>query len=49
MEGTTPRGRLRIGVIDDLIESSYVEMKRRAKNKDAWRYWISRTYRKAED
>ena len=49
MEGKRPRGRPRIGMIDDLIENSYVEMKRRAENRDAWRYWMPRTCRKAEN
>ena len=49
MEGKRPRGRPRIGMIDDLIENSYVEMKRRAENRDAWRYWMPRTCHKAEN
>ena len=49
MEGNKPRGRPRIRIIDDLIENSYVEMKRRAENRDAWKYWMPMTSRKAEN
>ena len=34
MEGKRPRGRPRIGMIDGLIEGSYVSMKMRAAAKD---------------
>jgi len=39
----------RIGVIDDLKEESYTEMKRRAEDRDKWRTWMPRTCRKAEN
>ena len=37
------RGMPRIGMIDN----SYIEMKRKAENRDVWRYWIPRTCLKA--
>src|SRR5580692_6210184 len=43
MEGKPPRGRKRIGMIDDLKEESYQDMKRRAENRVSWRSWIPRT------
>jgi len=48
MEGKRLRRRPRIGMIDDLVGNSYVEMKGRAENRDAWRYWVLRTCSKAE-
>jgi len=32
----------RFGTIDDRIENSYKEMKRRAENRDDWRYFMSK-------
>ena len=49
MEGRSRRGRPRIGMIDNLKESSYVEMKKRAEDREAWRSWVSRTCREAEN
>ena len=49
MEGKRRRGRPRIGMIDDLKESSYVEMKKRAKDREAWRSWVPRTCHEAEN
>ena len=49
MEGKKRRGRPRIGMIDDLRESSYVEMKMRAQDREAWRSWVPRTCREAEN
>src|SRR5580693_5282858 len=43
MKGKPPRGRKRIGMIDDLKEESYQDMKRRAENRVSWRSWIPRT------
>ena len=43
MEGKPPRGRKRIGMIDDLKEKSYQDMKRRAEDRVSWRSWIPRT------
>lgn len=49
MEGKRPRGRPRMGMIDDLKEGSYVSMKRRAEERESWRVWMPRTCRKAEN
>jgi hypothetical protein len=49
MVGKKPRGRPRMGMIDDLKEGSYTEMKRRAEDRDKWRAWMPRTCRKAEN
>jgi hypothetical protein len=46
MVGKKPRGRPRMGMIDDLKEGSYTEMKRRAEDRDKWRAWMPRTCRK---
>ena len=43
MEGKRPRGRPRIGMIDELKEGSYVSMKRRAEDREKWKVWIPRT------
>jgi hypothetical protein len=40
MEGKRGRGRPRAGMLDNLIEDSYVEMKRRAENREEWRKWV---------
>lgn len=40
MEGRRPRGRRRIGMIDDLTKGSYVVMKRRAEDREKWRCWM---------
>jgi len=48
MEGKRPRGRKRIGMFDDIEEGSYVDMKRRAQNREEWRVWAPRTCRLAE-
>jgi len=49
MEGKRPRGRQRIGMIDELKEGSYVSMKRRAEDRQKWRVWMPRTCCKAEN
>ena len=49
MKGKRPRGRLRIGMIDELKEGSYVNMKRRAEDREKWRCWMPRTCRRAEN
>lgn len=48
MEGKRPRGRRRMGMIDDLKEESYVEMKRRAEDREGWKSWLPRTCQLAE-
>ena len=49
MEGKRPRGRPRIGMIDDLKEGSYATMKRRAEDREGWRVWLPGTCRRAEN
>ena len=49
MVGKKPRGRPRMGMIDDLKEGNYAEMKRRAEDRDKWRAWMPSTCRKAEN
>ena len=49
MEGKKPRGRPRMGMIDDLKEGSYTEMKRRTDDRETWRAWMPRTCRRAEN
>ena len=49
MEGRRGRGRPRTGMLDDLKETSYVNMKRRAEDREAWKVWVPRTCRKAEN
>lgn len=46
MEDTSMKGRPIIGFTDELIESSSVEMKRQADDRDNWRYWMPWTCRK---
>ena len=48
MEGKRPRGRKRMGMIDELKEGSYGIMKRRAENRTEWRAWVPKTCRQAE-
>src|SRR5579863_120853 len=43
MEGKPTKRRKRIGMIDELKEESYQDMKQRAKNRVSWRSWIPRT------
>jgi len=43
MEGKRRRGRPRMGMIDELKEGSYVNMKRRADDREGWRIWLPRT------
>ena len=49
MENKRPRGRPRIGMIDDLKEGSYVNMKRRAEDREGWRSWMPMTCLRAEN
>jgi hypothetical protein len=48
MEGKRPRGRPRIGMLEELKEGSYGEMKRRAEDRDSWKCWVPRTCRETE-
>jgi hypothetical protein len=43
MEGKRPRGRPRIGMLDELKEDSYDAMKRLAEDRQQWRCWMPRT------
>ena len=49
MENKTARGRQRIGMIDDLMEGSYISMKRKADDREEWRSWQPRTCRRAKN
>ena len=48
MMGKTVRGRPRIEMLDELMEGSFVKMKRRAEAREAWKEFVPRTCRKAE-
>ena len=48
MEGKRPRGRPRRGMLQELMETSYVDMKRRAEDRAKWKCWMPRTCRKTE-
>ncbi len=48
MLGKRPRGRPRRGMIDDLMEGSFVKMKRRAEGRKEWREWVPGTCLRAE-
>ena len=39
MEGKRPRGRPRMGMIDDVLDETYGDMKRKAENRESWRIW----------
>ena len=45
MEGSKPRGRPRLGMLDDLITVSYVDMKRKAEDREGWKSYMPRTCR----
>ena len=49
MVGKKPRARPRMGMIDDLKEGSYTELKRRVEDRDKWRAWMPRTCRETEN
>jgi Reverse transcriptase (RNA-dependent DNA polymerase) len=49
MEGKRSRGRPRIGMLDELKEGSYANMKRRAEDRAKWRIWKPRTCHEAEN
>jgi hypothetical protein len=48
MDGKRPRGRRRMGMIDELKKGSYVMMKRRAEDREKWRCWMPWTCQTAE-
>ena len=48
MEGKRPRGRPRMGMIDDLKEGAYQDMKRRGQDREGWRSWMPWTCWQAE-
>src|SRR6266568_65231 len=48
MLGKRPQGRPRRGMIDDLMEGSFVKMKRRAERRKEWREWVPGTCLRAE-
>ena len=43
MMGKTVRGRPRIEMLDELMEGSFVKMKRRAEAREAWKEFVPRT------
>src|SRR5438034_11383836 len=45
MEGSKPRGRPRLGMLDNLITASYVDMKRKAEDREVWKRYMSWTCR----
>lgn len=49
MEGRRPRGRRRIGMLDELKVGGYYEMKRRTEDRNEWRRWKPRTCLMAEN
>ena len=49
MMGKRPRGRPRAGMMNELMEDSYVKMKRRAEGREEWRRWVPRTCLRAEN
>jgi len=49
MEVKRPRGRARIGMINDRKEGSYIKIKRRAEDSVAWRSWMPVTCLRADN
>jgi len=39
MDGKRPRGRPRMGMVDDVLDETYGNMKRKAENRESWRVW----------
>ena len=39
MEGKRPRRRPRMGMINDVLDETYGDMKRKAENQERWRIW----------
>jgi DNA-binding protein YbaB len=48
MLGKRPRGRPRIGMLEEIMEGSFEKMKRRAEGREEWRNWVPRTCLRAE-
>ena len=48
MIGKRPRGRPRMGMLEELKEDSYEGMKRRAQDRVGWRNWVPGTCLRAE-
>ena len=48
MEGKRARGRPRLGMLDELMTGSYVDMKRRTEDRGGWKSYMPWTCRKAE-
>src|SRR6218665_2003074 len=49
MIGKRPRGRKRLGMLNEVLKkSSYAELKRKAENRKEWRIWKPRTCLTAE-
>ena len=48
MEGKRPKGRPRMGMLEELLEGSFLNMKRMAENRLGWKCWVPRTCHKAE-
>ena len=48
MEGKKPRGRPRMGMLEELKEGSFAKMKRRAEDRERWSCWVPRTCLRAE-
>src|SRR6476619_4953810 len=42
MEEKRPMGRPRMGMIDDVLDETYGDMKRKAENRENWRLWKTR-------
>src|SRR6478609_8030965 len=49
MVGKRPRGRPRMGMIDDVLDETYGGTKRKAENRENWRIWKPRTCPWAEN
>src|SRR6476469_7839345 len=45
MEGKRPRGSPRMGMIDDVLDETYGDIKRKAENQERCRIWRPRTCR----
>jgi hypothetical protein len=48
MDGKRQRGRPRIGMLEELKEGSFAQMKRRAEDRCSWSCWKPRTCRETE-